>query len=213
MVPLCRGGSTPCWVKRCQTIQPYNMEGYLPITHTPIWSCEPWPSLMSRCISLEVCYPKASTGKDIIPSAKHMCSFWHQHPHHITCGLHLSSVDALVNVRSRSLSFLLILPGEVLLAGCQVTTIPLYSCGIILSSLPVEVGLHGVGLVHLSHVRWTPTHKGMPTLILVEDTRPSSLVCHFVGWNASHDLMYHLTSTLLPSILNLPLSLKSICLH
>ena len=39
------------------------------------------------------------------------------------------------------------------------------------------------------------------------------LVCHFIGGDVSHDLMHHLPCILFPPILDLPLSLKSICLH
>ena len=97
------------------------------------------------------------------PQSKHTCSPWCLQPCHVTCGLHPSSMDALVDVHSRSPNLPLIHPRKVLLAGCWVTTLPIFSCGIISVSPPVEVGLHGVGLVHLSHGWWTPIHKGMPT--------------------------------------------------
>ena len=106
---------------------------------------------MSSCAGHGVHHPMASKGSDVIPFAKHMCSFRHLHPLHITWSLHPSSVDALVDVHGRSCNFPLIHHWEVLLAGCWVTAQPLLSCGIILSSLPLEVGLHGVELVHLSH--------------------------------------------------------------
>ena len=53
-------------------------------------------------------------------------------------------------------------PREALLVGHWVTTLPLSSCGILFLSALTEVVLHGVGLVHLSHVRQLPIHKGMP---------------------------------------------------
>ena len=87
----------------------------------------------------------------VIPSAKCTCSFQCLQPHHVTWGFHPSSVDAPVDVHGRSCNFLLIHPREVLLAGHWVTTLPLLSCGIIIISLPLEVSLHGVGLVHMSH--------------------------------------------------------------
>ena len=104
---------------------------------------------MSSHIGLKVHYLMASTGGDVIPSAKCTCTFWCLQPHHITCGLHPTSVDGPVDVHR-----------EVLLAGCWVTALPIFSCGIISVSPPVEVGLHGVGLVHLSHASWMPIHKG-----------------------------------------------------
>ena len=53
-------------------------------------------------------------------------------------------------------------PREALLVGHWVITLPLSSCGILFFSPPTEVVLHGVWLVHLSHVWWLPIHKGMP---------------------------------------------------
>ena len=65
-----------------------------------------------------------------------------------------------------------------------------------------------------------PIHKGMPTS---DATRRSWFWCSmhdFPCWfitsvrgDAGHDLMHHLPSILFPPILDLPLSLKSICLH
>ena len=151
------------------------------LTHyTPhVWSCYPWPSSMSGCINLGVHYPLASMGSDVIPSAKCTCSFWCLQPHDITIGFHPSSVDALVDIHGRSHNFPLIHPREVLLAGHWVTALPLLSCGIIICSLPSEVCLHEVGLVHLSHAWWTPIHKGMPT---TDAMRRSQL------WWRMHDL-------------------------
>ena len=79
-----------------------------------------------------------------------------------TCGLHLSSVDAPVDIHGRSYNFPFFHPRETLLVGCWVTTLPFFSCGILSFPPPVEVVLHGVGLVHLSHVWWLPMHKGTP---------------------------------------------------
>ena len=160
----------------------------------------------------------ASTGSDIIPLAKCTCSFWCLHQHYITWNLHPSSVDTPADVHGRSHNFPLISPREVLPAGHWVTALPLLSCSIIIISLPLEVGLHGVGLVHLSHAWQMPTHKGTPTSdekrsVSVEDAWPSRLVHHFIRGDICHDLTHHLTHILLPSILDLPHSLKGICLH
>ena len=84
-------------------------------------------------------------------------------PLHITVSLHPSSVDPPVDVHGRSHNFPLLHPREVLLAVHLLTAQPLFSCGVIISSLPLEVGLHGVGLVHLSCAWWTSIHKGTPT--------------------------------------------------
>ena len=61
------------------------------------------------------------------------------------------------------ITFPLIQPREVFLAGCWVTMLPIFSCGVISISPPMEVGLCGVGLIHLSHACQTPTYKGMLT--------------------------------------------------
>ena len=83
------------------------------------------------------------------PSALCTCSSGVQQPNHLTCGLHPSSVDALVDVHDPSHNFLFFHPWEALLVGRWVTALPFCSCGIIISSPPKEVVLQGVGLVHL----------------------------------------------------------------
>ena len=175
---------------------------------------------MSGCIDLEVHYQIASMGSDIIPSAKHTCSFWCLQPHHVTWGLHSSSVDALADIHGRSHNFPLIHPREVLLAGHWVTMLPIFFCVVTLVSPPVEVGLHGVGLVHLSHTWWMPIHKGMPT---------SDMMRRSQFWWTMHDIPHwfitsyevtsvaiwcttsHVSSSHLSLIFTL--SLKCICLH
>ena len=174
---------------------------------------------MSGHNDLEVHYLLASMGSDVIPLAKCLHSFQCLQPHHITWGLHLSSVDAPVDVHGRNHNFPLIHPREVLLAGHWVTALPIFSCGIILVSPPVEVGLCGVGLVHLSQCMMDTYIQGNANLwcnkksVLVEDVWPSTLVCHFIRGDICCNLMHHLPCILLPPILDLPLSLKSICLH
>ena len=135
--------------------------------HSPhyffIWPCLPWPSSVSGSIPLTVHYPPALMGYRHHPSALWMCPFQGLQPNHFTCGLHPSSVDAPVDVHSPSGNFPFFHPREALLVGHWVTTLPSFSYGILSSSPPMEVVLHGVGLVHLSHVWWLPIHKGMPT--------------------------------------------------
>ena len=134
--------------------------------HSPlfsVWPCLLWPSSVSGCICHGVHYLPASMGIDIIPSTLHTCSFRGLQPHHITWGLHPSSVDTLVDVHGRSHNFLFFHPREALLVGHWVTTLPLFSCGIHFISPLTEVVLHGVGLVHLSCVWWLPMYKGTPT--------------------------------------------------
>ena len=60
-------------------------------------------------------------------------------------------MDALADVHVTTPNFLLINPRELSLVEYWVTTLPLFSCGVIFVSPPVEEGLCGVGLVHLSH--------------------------------------------------------------
>ena len=105
---------------------------------------------------------------DIYPSTKCMqsCQPFHQRRYpwllHITWNLHPSSVDAPVDIHGRSHSFPFIHPREVFLTWCWVIARSLSSCGTVSLSLPLGVGLTGVGLVHLSHTWWTPAHKGTP---------------------------------------------------
>ena len=86
------------------------------------------------------------------PSALHTCSFRGLQPKHFSCGLHLSSVDAPVDVHDPSCNFPFFHPWEALLVGHWVTALPFCSCGVIISSPPKEVVLQGVRLVHLYHV-------------------------------------------------------------
>ena len=88
-----------------------------------------------------------------------MQSCRHPLPLHVTWSLHLSSVDAVVDVHRRSHSFLLIhpqgsLPG-LTLGVCQ-TTIFLWHN---LTVTPPGSRLNWVGLVHLSHAWWTPKQR------------------------------------------------------
>ena len=134
--------------------------------HSPhyvfVWPCLPWPCSVSGSIPLLFHYPPASMGYRHHPSALHTCSFWGLQPNHFTCGLHPSSVDAPVDVHGPSYNVPFFHPREVLLVGCWVTALPSCSCGVLLSSSPMKVVLHGVELVHLSHVWQLPIHKGMP---------------------------------------------------
>ena len=86
------------------------------------------------------------------PSALHTCSSRGLQPIRFTCGLHPSSVDAPVDVHGPSCNFPFFHPREALLVGHRVIALPFFSCGDLSSSPPKEVVLHGVGLVHLSHV-------------------------------------------------------------
>ena len=96
--------------------------GYLPISLPPlifIWPWLPWLSSVSGSIPLLVHYLPASTGYRHHPSALHTCPFQGLQPNHFTCGLHLSSVDALVDILGPSHNFLFFHPREALLVGCQ----------------------------------------------------------------------------------------------
>ena len=190
--------------------------------HSPlcsVWSCLPWPSSMSGHICHGVHYLPASIGIDVVPSALCMYSFQGLQPHRIIWSLHLSSVDALVDIHSRSHNFPFFHTREALLVGHWVTALPLFSCSIHFVSPLTEVVLHGVGLVHLSHVWWLPIHKGMPTSDALrsqfwwEDSWPSMLVHHFIRGDVGHDQIHHLLSLLFPPILAFHLSLKSTHLH
>ena len=101
--------------------------------HSPhfVWPCLPWPSFMIGHIPLGVHYLPASTGIDVVPSALCMCSFQGLQPSHVACGLHPTSVDAPVDIHSRSCNFPFFHPREALLVGHWVTTLLLSSCGIL----------------------------------------------------------------------------------
>ena len=163
---LWEGRSIPC--QSAGWFMPFTLTWGLFTCFTPpyyvfVWPCLLWPSSVSGSIPLLVHYLPASMGYRCHPSALCTCSFWGLQPNHLTCGLHPSSVDAPVDVHSPSHNFPYFHAREALLVGHWVTTLPSFSCGILLSSPPMEVVLHGVGLVHLSHVWQLPIHKGMPT--------------------------------------------------
>ena len=182
-VPLQLGESVLCQGRRCWFIANSDVEGYLPVTSPFLWSCKPWPSSMSSCVSHGAHYPMASMGSNIIPSAICTWSGGCPHPLHITLGLHPSFVDAPVDINSRSCNFPLIHPMEVLLARHWVTAHLLFSCGVFTSSLPMEVGLHGVGLVHLSHAWQTPIHKGTPTSDMMRRRQFWWRMCDHLHWS------------------------------
>ena len=149
-----------------------------------------------------------------------MCSFQGLQPNHFTCGLHLSSVDAPVDIHGISCNFLFFHPREALLVDCQVTALPSFSCGILFPSPPTEVGLHGVGsgtsvlCMMVAHTQGnTNLWHNEKKPVSVEDSWPSMLVCHFLGGYISHNLSYHLPSLFFPPILDLPLSPPDIHLH
>ena len=197
------------------------MEGYLPIPY-PLWSCNhdsvPW---VVMCAVIWSAIHDGIYGLKTSIPPPNACDPADIHcPLHITWSLHPSSVDALADVHGRSCNFPLIHPREVLLAWCWVIARPLSSHGIISLSLPLGVGLTGVGLVHLSHAWQTPTHKGMPVSDAMRRSQLQCRMCDCPCWfvtlyegMSGHDLRHHLVRFVLPPIFNLPLSLKGISLH
>ena len=127
---------------------------------------------------------------------------------HLTWCLHPFSVDTPVDIHRRSCSFLLIHPREVFLAWCWVITRPLSSHGVVLMSLPLGIGLTGVGLVYLSHAWMTPTHKGLP---VSDAMRRSKLWCRthdcphwsITSYEGMSVMIWHTTSWGLSSHLSL----------
>ena len=75
------------------------------------------------------------------PSALRTCSSRGVPPKHLTQGLHLSSVDAPVDVHDPSCNFPYFHPWEAFLVGCRMTALPFCSCGIISASPSEEVVL------------------------------------------------------------------------
>ena len=149
-VPLCIGGSTPCQGGRCQFIPPPDMEGYLPVTPPMFGLANPDQvlSVVVYILGFTICWH--------LQAASHSLGQMHMFLLTSTatsCYLRSSPIFSGCSsiIHSRSCNFPLIHPRKVLMAGHWVTALPLLSCGIIISSLPLEVGLNGVGLVHLSH--------------------------------------------------------------
>ena len=173
-------------------------------THStlPFWSSLPWHSSMSGCGSHLVCYLMASMGCGISTSHQmYMILQTLAYLLHITWSLHQSFVDAPADVHSRSHSLPLIHPREVCLAWHWVIIRPLFSHGIFSLSLPLGVGLTGVGLVHLSHAWQTPTPWGNASFwcdneesIVVEDLwlSVSSLLLHRRGHLSWSDAPPHM---------------------
>ena len=146
-----------------------------------------------------------STGWDVYPSTKHMCSCWpfcqKRHPHtlHITWNLCPSSVGTLVDVRGRSHSFPLIHHRWVFLAWCWVITRPSSSCGIVILSLPLGVGLSRVRFTHLSHTWQMSTWKGMPASDAMRRRQLQCRMCECPCWSlTSYEgtcvMIWHTTS-------------------
>ena len=168
-----------------QVIKKLDMEGCIPIKY-PSWSCccdsVPWVvmAVIQSAIQWHI------WAGDIYPPSKCMWSCRHPLPLHITWSLHPSSVDTPVEVHGRRCSFSLIHPREVLLAWHWVIARPLTSHGIISLSLPLGIGLTGVGMVHLSHAWWTPMHREM----LVSDAMRRSLL----QWGMHDCLHWSVTS-------------------
>ena len=147
------GGNTPSQGGRCQFVPLPDTEGYLPVTPPQClvlltatqfheWSHQS-PGSPSTGIYGQQCHSLSQTHMFLLMSTATS--------HYLRS--YQSSVDAPADIHGRSCNFPLIHPREVLLAGHWVTALPLLSCGIILVSPPLQVGLHGVGLVHLSCAR------------------------------------------------------------
>ena len=134
----------------------------------PQWSCYCIPVLWAVMVVIQFAI-HWHLWVDIYPSTNCMWACWPfckgrcPQPLHIAWNLHPSSVDALSDIHGRSHSLLFIHPREVFIAWHWVIARPSSSCGIVLMSLPLGVGLTGVGLEHPSHALQTPMHKGMPT--------------------------------------------------
>ena len=150
-VPLWLSGSILHHGRWWWVIKKLDREGYLPSPY-PLWSCNHdsvhW--VVMAVIQSAVWWHLQA--EDVYWSAQCMWSCRHPLPLYIIWGLHLFSVDAPADIHRRSHNFPLIHPREVLLAWGWVITRPLSTHGIISLSLPLGVGLTGVGLVCLSHV-------------------------------------------------------------
>ena len=133
--------------------------------HSPhfIWPCLSWPSSVIGCIPLGVHYLPASTGINIIPSALCMCSFQRLQPNHITCSLHPSLVDTLVDIHGRSCNVLFFHPRKTLLVGHRMTalSLSLLWCPLFLTSYRGSLVWGGAG-TPVPCMMVAKLHKGMP---------------------------------------------------
>ena len=102
------------------------------------WS---WGSL-STSINVHGCHSLCLTYMYLLRSAATSCYLWSSP---ILCG-------CSGRHPWQKLQLPIFHPREALLVGHQVTTLPLSSCGVLFFPPLTEVVLHGVGLVHLSHV-------------------------------------------------------------
>ena len=159
-VPLHMGGSIPHQGGRCLLIPLPNMEGYLPITSLKfvLANHDPVPWVVALVLRFTIWWhlwavmsfpqPNVHVPFDVYSHVTLPVVFCHP--------LWMLQWASMVEFPFNPLP-------EVLLAGHWVTALPIFSCGIISVSPPVEVGFHWMGLVHLSCAWQTPTHKGMPT--------------------------------------------------
>ena len=100
------------------------------LTQFSEWQCSSFGSLSTSFNGYRHC-----------PSALHTCSSRGLQPNHLTCGLHPSSVEALVDIHNPSHNFPFFHPWEAFLVGHWVTALPSCSYGIIFASPPREVVL------------------------------------------------------------------------
>ena len=177
-------GSIPHQGGWWQVINKLDMEGCMPITYPQCSCCHDsvlW--VVVAVLQSAICWHLQAG--DIYPSTKCTWSCRHSLPLHIIWSLHLSSVDAPVDIHGRRHSFPLIHPREVLLAWHWVITRPLSSCGIVSLSLHLGVGLTGVVLVHLSHAWQTPTHKGTPVSDAMRRSQLWCRICDCPCWSVT----------------------------
>ena len=157
------GLGTSRWVEADCFVSHSNMGVTYPF-HSPLfaWPCLPWPSSVSGIIPLLDHYLPASMGIDIVPLPyihvpSEVCS-------QITLPVVFPHPQCTLQWMSMYKPQLPVFPlMEALLLGHWVTTLSSFSSGILFSSPLTEVVLHGMGLVHLSHVWQLPIHKGIPT--------------------------------------------------
>ena len=149
-----------------------------------------------------------------------MCPFRGLQANHFTCGLHLSSVDALVDIQSTSHNFPFFPPQGSFTGRSSGDCLAIFLlwCPLFITSNGGSLALGGTGTAVLCMT--AANTQGNTNLwhdekkpVSVEDLWPSVLVCHFVGGDVSYDLVYHLVSLFFPCILDLPLSLPGIHLH
>ena len=202
-------------VDNVPTLKSLTQQCTLPF-HAPV-VLQPNLSSTSSHLCCSVHYPLASMGwcpslhkTHVYLPAISSKKFIKTHPPclvHTPWNIHLSSVDAPVDVHGRSLSFPFIEPRVLFLVWCWVITRPLSSCGVVSVTSPrsrLDWGGSGASIPYLV----TPAHMGTPTSDAKRSTQLLCRMCECACWSFTSYVrmsvtIWHTTSWGLSSHLSL----------